>query len=140
MSKFVTVDVFTSPWEAHIAKGRLESEGIPVFVAHENHIWANWMSSHALGGVKLQIVSGNVQKAREVLHSLKEGEYEEALRQEFPDIDENVCPKCGSQEFKSQFAIRVIVLIVLIFGLFGIIFPPRRGRHICLKCGEKWVS
>ena len=138
MTKFVTVDVFTSPWDAHIAKGLLESEGIPVFIAHENHIWANWVLSQALGGVKVQVAPENVVDAKEILNSLYKGKYEEELKQEFPDIKENVCQKCGSQQFKSRFPVGVIVFVILTLGLFSIIFPPRRENHTCLKCGQKW--
>lgn len=38
MAKLVTVDSFTDAVEAYIAKGRLEAEGIPTFIANENHI------------------------------------------------------------------------------------------------------
>lgn len=45
MPTFKTVDSYTSPIDAYLAKGRLEAEGIPAFVAHDNHVWANWMYS-----------------------------------------------------------------------------------------------
>lgn len=138
MTKFITVDTYTSPWDAHIAKGLLESEGIPVFIAHENHIWANWVFSQALGGVKVQVLPENVENAKEILNSLNKGEFEEALKLEIPDIQENICPRCGSQKFKSRFPVGVIVFVILTLGLFSIIFPPRRENHTCLKCGQKW--
>ena len=56
MAEFVTIASFTSPLEAHMARGRLEAEGIPAFIAHENHIWAEWFLSNALGGVKVQVL------------------------------------------------------------------------------------
>jgi hypothetical protein len=138
MAKFVTIDTFTSPWDAHIAKGVLESEGIPAFVAHENHVWANWVLSQALGGVKIQVAFENASIAKEILNSLHKGRYEEELKNEFPDIKDNVCPKCGNQRFKSRFPVRDIIFVILTLGLFGIIFPPRRENHTCLKCGQKW--
>ncbi len=41
MVKFKTVADFTFPIEAYLAKERLETEGIPAGVAHENHVWTN---------------------------------------------------------------------------------------------------
>lgn len=138
MAKLVTVGTFTGPIEAHLAKGRLEAEGIPAFVAHEHHIWANWGFSHALGGVKLQVVSENAAQAEAILKEQIEGKYEAALKEEFPDIKDNACPKCGSKDFKNSIPFGLLVLVVLSLGLLAIIFPVRRENHTCLKCGSTW--
>ena len=138
MAKLVTVGIFTGPIDAHLAKGRLEAEGIPTFIAHEHHIWANWALSHALGGVKLQVVSENAVQAQAILKEHVEGKYEIALKEEFPDITGNSCPRCGSKEFKSAIPFGLLDLVVLTLGLISIIFPVRREKHTCLKCGNKW--
>ena len=59
----VTVGSYTDPIQAHIAGGRLESEGIPVVIADEHLIWGNWMLSNALGGVKLQVPFSRAEQA-----------------------------------------------------------------------------
>ncbi|MDP6967887.1 MAG: DUF2007 domain-containing protein [Gammaproteobacteria bacterium] len=64
MAKFETVASFMSPIEAHIAKERLESEEIPSFVAHANHVWANWSYANALGGVKIKVLEKNADNAK----------------------------------------------------------------------------
>lgn len=138
MAKLVTVGSFTGPIEAHLAKGRLEAEGIPAFVAHEHHVWANWVFSHALGGVKLQVMSENAAQAVAILKEHVEGKYEAALKEEFPDIKDNACPKCGSKEFKSAIPFGLLALVILTLGLVSIIFPVRRENQTCLKCGNKW--
>ncbi|MGJ3255801.1 MAG: DUF2007 domain-containing protein [Alcanivorax sp.] len=46
----ITVARFSMPDEAHIAKSRLESEGIPAFVADEHTVGMNWLYSNAMGG------------------------------------------------------------------------------------------
>lgn len=138
MAKLVTVGTFTSPIDAHLAKGRLEAEGISAFVAHEHHIWANWVLSHALGGVKLQVVSENAAKAQAILKEHVEGKYEAALEEEFPDIKGNACPKCNSKEFKNAIPFGLLALVILTLGLISVIFPVRRENHTCLKCGNKW--
>ena len=67
MPGLVTVESYTSPWDAHVACGLLESEGIPASVAGEHHVWANWPISQALGGVRIQVPQEHVAKAKEVL-------------------------------------------------------------------------
>lgn len=138
MTRLITVGSFTGPLEAHLAKGRLEAEGIPVFIAHENHIWANWVYSHALGGVKLQVAREFAEEAKKILHHHLRGDYEHTLREQFPDLEERKCPKCGSKEFKSRLPFVTVLLIVLTFGLLNIIFPLRRDNYLCSKCGTKW--
>ena len=68
--QLVTVGSYIDPIQAHIASGRLESEGIPVVVADEHYIWANWMLSNALGGVKVQVPSSYAEKSRQILSDL----------------------------------------------------------------------
>ena len=138
MAKLVTVGTFTGPIEAHLAKGRLEAEGIPAFVAHEHHIWANWVYSHALGGVKLQVASEKADQAAAILKEHIEGKYEAALKEEFPDIKDSACPKCGSKNFKSTIPFGLLALVIFSLGALAIIFPVRRENHACLKCGNKW--
>jgi hypothetical protein len=48
VSAFVTVATFLSPWEAHIVRGLLETEGIPSTLGSEHHVGANWPLSQAL--------------------------------------------------------------------------------------------
>jgi hypothetical protein len=138
MQKLVTVAAYNNPLEAHLAKGRLEVEGIPAYLAHEHHVWANWVYSQALGGVKVQVLVENAERAVEILDAHNKGEYEESLEEAVPAIDENVCPGCGSKEFESKFPLGVILLVLLTLGLVSVIFPPRRSHHTCGQCGHKW--
>ena len=138
MARLVTVGSFTGPIEAHLAKGRLEAEGIPAFVAHEHHVWANWVYSNALGGIKIQVPAEAADQAEAILREHTGGEYESALGEEFADIKDNSCPYCGSNDFKSQIPIAPLLLVILTLGLLSIIFPLRRENHTCLKCGSKW--
>jgi hypothetical protein len=49
------------------AKGRLETEGIPVFLASEHHVWMNWSYAQALGGIQLRVSPQNLTAAQEIL-------------------------------------------------------------------------
>jgi len=138
VADLITADVFVNPWDAHIVKGLLESEGIVVYIMNEHHIGANWMMSNALGGVKLQVVNENASLAIEILDSMNKGEYEGALKEEFPSTQLNICPECGSKGFKSKFSIRTTTLLLCTVFLASVFFPPRREYHTCLECGRKW--
>lgn len=138
MAKFKTVASFTFPIEAYLAKGRLEAEGIPALVAHENHVWANWMYSQALGGVKLQVLENNVEAANLVLEKHLKGAYESDLDSEFPDIEENHCPQCEAKQYESRLSLFSLITVLLTFGIFAIIFPLRKKHHKCRECGFNW--
>ena len=44
-----TIATYSFPYEAQIARARLDSEGIPAFVADEQTINMQWLYSNALG-------------------------------------------------------------------------------------------
>ena len=63
MEQVVTVAKFTEPLEAEMARGRLESAGIEVFLAGEN---ARIMEP-GLGPLRLQVAAKDEQDARAIL-------------------------------------------------------------------------
>ena len=69
---WTTIDRFFHPTDAHIAAGKLESEGIPVFLLGINHASANWLLSNALGGIRLQVPASQVDDARQILVQIAE--------------------------------------------------------------------
>lgn len=62
-----TVASFSFPHEAHIARAKLESEGIPVALADEHTVSMQWFYSNAIGGVKVQVPPSCAQRAIEIL-------------------------------------------------------------------------
>ena len=54
-SRLVTVETFSSPWEAQLARACLEAEGIHAVVADEHFFRLYGALSNALGGVRLQV-------------------------------------------------------------------------------------
>jgi len=70
--KFITVLTVSYAHEVAIIQGRLESEGITCFVQDELTVQVNPFYSNAIGGVKLQVLSSDLNRAVEIL---KEGGY-----------------------------------------------------------------
>ena len=134
----VTVGTFTSPWNAHIAKGRLEAEGITAQIANEYHIWMTWPLSQALGGVKVQVSHDDEEQALMIISSHLNGDYSEDLTKEDLEVDDNVCPNCGSGKYKSRLPMSKILLVIITLGL-AVIFPIRANKHKCINCSQEWT-
>ena len=114
---WTTVDRYFHPTEAHIAAGRLESEGIPVFLLGINHASANWLISPALGGIQLQVPADFVADALRILAETRVDE-EDSVH----------CPKCGSIDSSPMTNSRKIAFLTV--HLFSIPVPWQdRQRH-----------
>jgi hypothetical protein len=72
---FTTVAHYTDPIEAHLARGRLQSEGIHAHLGDEHLAMANWEWRLAVGGVKLRVADRDAERARIVLRAMDAGEY-----------------------------------------------------------------
>ena len=68
---FTTVAKFQYSSEAQIIKGRLEAEGIQVFLGDNFTIDTDPLVSNAIGGVKLKVLTKDVIKAKHILDSIK---------------------------------------------------------------------
>jgi hypothetical protein len=63
----ITLRTFEYPLEITLLKSMLEDSGIPVFVKDEFTILMNPLYSNAIGGIKLQVLEEDIEKATEVL-------------------------------------------------------------------------
>lgn len=123
-----TIARYSLPYEAHLARARLESEGIPAFVADEHTINMQWLYSNALGGVRLQVPESWAEAAVAVL----EEDREEVLVEQ-QQVDTRACPRCGSGNTEyHQIGRRWAFLMFL--GINFPLFPVRDGLR-CLDCG-----
>jgi hypothetical protein len=129
----VTVSRYSFPYEAHIAKSRLDTEGIPAFIADEHTINMQWLYSNALGGVRLQVPEPFAEKALQVLNEDREKDLIEAV-----EVDVQICPHCGSDDTEfHQLGRRWAFLMFL--GLNFPLFPVRDGGK-CNACGTVWKT
>jgi hypothetical protein len=127
--RFVTVNSYMDAVQAHMAKAKLEAEGVTAVIANENIVGMNWMLSNAVGGVEVQVPSSQAKRARRILAAVEGGEHkiEEA---------EVTCPECQSSDCKEiKTTWRVAFLS---FFLFHIPLPFSRGEYECRKCGNIW--
>jgi Putative prokaryotic signal transducing protein len=123
-----TIATFSFPYEAQIARARLDSEGIPAFIADEHTINANWLYSNAFGGVRLQVPRELAGEAYEIL---REDHSEELVNEQ--GIDSVKCSRCGSSNTEYHQKDRrwaFLVFLCLEFPLF-----PVKHTFTCKDCG-----
>ena len=123
-----TIATYSFPYEAQIARAKLDSEGIPAFVADEQTINMQWLYSNAMGGVRLQVPEIYVQQAIELLaeDALEVVELEQGN-------DTAQCSACGSnntEPYQQGKRWAFLVFLGLDFPLF-----PIKNTVRCIECG-----
>ncbi len=134
MAEFATVGVYYDPWEAHLRKADLESEGITAVIEDENIIVANPLFAGAVQGIKLRVLEKDVEKAKAVLG--REAEPPESGEE--TEREKNICPECGSERIEVQMWWRRFAF----FSILAFMFPvgSSKRRLLCLDCGHMWKS
>lgn len=134
----VTVSAFREPYEAHLFCGRLQTEGIVAFVAHETWIANEWPMSVAFGGVKVQVLQHEFETAREIERACCRGDYRELLLEEFGDLDDPVCPACGCTEYRKRRPFPRAALAIAVSLTLGTVLPPWGWILCCEHCGKEY--
>ena len=134
--KYVTIATYIGAWEAHLARAKLESEGICALVLDDQTASINWIYSSALGGVRLQVREEDSERALRLLEAT--AEEEPAIQRECSALDmtSHLCPACGSSNISRA---RVSWPVkALSFLLYGLPFLFNRKLVVCMNCGRKW--
>ncbi len=84
----ITIKQYAYDMEAQLIKAKLESEGVGVFLLDEHRSSASPVHHFASGGVKLQVMEKDVEKALKIIQ-----ESEDTTETKNEVIN---CPKCGS--------------------------------------------
>ncbi len=118
--KFFIVASFEFAADVQILKGKLESEGIPVFLRDENTLNSDPLISHAIGGVKLQVYTKDKERALEI--------YNEVRAYAIDNKGNPVaCPNCKAQKSEAYYDRKTI---------FYKLFPFfEEKKYKCLNCG-----
>ena len=110
---FTTIATFPYSSEAQIIKGKLQSEGIQVYLADEYTIDSDPLISQAIGGVKIKVLTTQKEEAIAILkeiHSFSVDENGEAI----------ICPNCESKNI--EYFSTISDIKSLFFFLFGFLF------------------
>jgi hypothetical protein len=118
--RFFLLATFEYVADVQIVKGKLESEGIPVFLRDENTLNSDPLISNAIGGVKLMVYAKDRERALEI--------YDE-IRAYALDGNGNpvICPNCKAARSEAYYNRK---------GLFYKLFPFfEKRKYKCLNCG-----
>jgi DNA-directed RNA polymerase subunit RPC12/RpoP len=131
--KFKTIAQFQYSTEARIVKGRLEADGIPVFLSDSFTIDTDPLVSNAIGGVKLKVYARDALKAQYILQSINKY----ALDDEGNAIS---CPNCKSENVALFSTIKDIKsFFAFIFGvLFSALPFYTKHRYRCEVCKNEF--
>lgn len=97
---FTTIAVFQYSAEAQIIKGRLEAENINVFLADEYTVDTDPLVSNAIGGVKLQVYTEQVEVAKNIVRTIDANLLKESV----------LCANCKSSNFSLRMNIKNLLL------------------------------
>lgn len=113
--KFIFLRRFQYSSEAIIYQGKLESQGIEVFMRDNNIVDSNPLYSNAVGGVKIFVKTEDFDKANEILGEVN-------LFSVDDDDEPMKCPKCGEEQgdivtsikdWKSFFSFVMFILLYI---------------------------
>ena len=130
---FQTIARFQYSTEAQVVKGRLEADGIEVFLSDNFTIDTDPLVSNAIGGVKLKVRGDDVIRAKHILESI--GKY--SLDEEGNEI---LCPECKEPKvemystikgFKSFFSFLIGLMV-------GTLPFHARFRYRCDNCQHEF--
>jgi predicted RNA-binding Zn-ribbon protein involved in translation (DUF1610 family) len=119
--------------EAIIFKGKLESEGIEVFMRDNNTVDANPLYSNAIGGVKLFVNCYDSLKAKDIISQVSQY-----------SLDENSkllkCPNCGAEQIDMVTSIKDLKsLFTFVFSLLFVLVPfYSKHKYKCRKCNYEF--
>lgn len=130
----VTLQSYRDLPAADLARGLLESAGIPAWIQDDNLVRMDWFYSNAIGGIRLQVERANAEAARGIL------EQPMPATIELPNGDEFAqprCPQCGSIEIGVETGPREGVKLV---ALATLALPIPAGSPVwrCEACGARW--
>lgn len=126
---FKTIARFQYSTEAQIIKGRLEAEGIQVFLSDNLTIDTDPLVSNAIGGVKLKVLSRQALEAQHILESIN--------RYSIDDDGNTInCPNCDSKKMELFSTIKdAKSLFAFIFGvLFSSLPFYTKHKYRCEDC------
>lgn len=121
--------------EAIVARSLLESAGIGAWIRDENVARMEWQYSNLLGGVRLQVETGDTDAALEVLNQPIP---ETVPFEEQAEFIQPRCPRCGSIDISFLGPDRRAALASV--TLLHMPLPSGGESWLCDACGAHWVE
>ena len=129
--KFTLLRRFQYSSEAIIYQGKLESQGIEVFLRDNNIVDSNPLYSNAVGGVKMFVKTEDFDKANELLGEV-------SLYSVDDDNQPIKCPKCGAEQTDMVTSIKDWKSFFKIIFLGLITLMTEKHKYKCQKCNYEF--
>ena len=118
--KFLTVATFDTPFQASLAKNRLEAEGIAAYLLGESTVGWFWYLSNAVGGIKLQVAEADLERAGEILAAARDGPAKTSPPRAAATKTATTCARCGTRKTpRARFCSSCGLLVEDVDGLFA---------------------
>ena len=128
----VTLRQYRDLPEALLAKGSLESAGIPAHLVDDNMVRLDWFYSNLIGGIKLQVRTEDADAANEILSQpIPEVVDVEGLG----EYAQPRCPRCQSLDVAFQ---ELNKLVSYGSAWMGFPIPVTNRAWSCHACGNEW--
>jgi predicted RNA-binding Zn-ribbon protein involved in translation (DUF1610 family) len=142
--RWVTIATFWRHTEAHLARLRLEADGIDCLIFDEQLVATDWLMANAIKGIKLNVPEPDAAVARSLLapvvgrNLVEPGDADDGSREPVAD-GQFLCPRCGSDAiYTTRISRRLAFLSILLLGLpLPMLLARRRTR--CAACGFEWT-
>jgi hypothetical protein len=137
MQNLKTVRQFRDLPEALLAKGFIESAGIPCFLADDNIVRMDWFISNFVGGIKLKVYPKDERATLDLLNQpipdsidFEGGSGEESYEQPR-------CPQCYSLDIAYE---NLNKPIAYTSAYLGVPIPLKQNSWKCSTCGREWEA
>jgi DNA-directed RNA polymerase subunit RPC12/RpoP len=127
-----TVRQFRDLPEALLAKGLLESAGIPCFLADDNIVRMDWFISNFVGGIKLQVRPEDEAAALAVLDQPIPEKFDFQGEESY---EQPRCPKCSSLDIAYE---NINKPIAYTSAYLGVPIALKQNSWKCGTCGREW--
>ena len=132
MNNWTQISTFTQPHEAHLAKARLESEGIDVMIKDELTAQVYNFYSNAIGGVKLLVKDSDSEKAITILKDanilIDKSPEGNSLLYRFDKMTKEI-PAFGKLILEFRLIILITILIcVILFPIIILSLPSTKEK------------
>ena len=130
---FKTIARFQYSTEAQIIKGRLEADGIQVFLMDNLTIDTDPLVSNAIGGVKLKVLSHQAEEAEAILNSINKF----SLDNQGNAI---TCPNCKSEKIELYSTVKdgkafFAFIFAFVFNVIMSVLPLyTKHKYRCEDC------
>lgn len=132
-SKFRKIGQYQYSSEAHIYKGKIESEGIQVFLRDNYTIDVDPLVSNAIGGVKLLVFQEDYERAKEILFDI-------SLFSVDKSGDLLKCPNCNADKIQLLTTIKNLKSFLAFLGSLIVVALPfyTRYKYKCDICNHEF--